>query len=128
MKNYLASILKVIVSLTIVNVWLFRFSKESVYRGGDSTDLITEFAAYGLSLPIMYLIGALKVIAALALLGSVFSKISAQIPLLVIAALMTAAIYFHFSIGDPLMKSFPAALMLGLCILIFFLQKNSVRQ
>lgn len=128
MKNYLISILKAIVSLTIVNVWLFRFSKESSYRGGDSTDLISEFAAYGLSLNILYLIGALKVIAALALLLSIFLKKTAQIPLILIAALMVSAVYFHFSIGDPLIKSFPAALLLTFCGLIFFLQRKPLIQ
>ena len=125
MISYLISILKGIVSLTILNVWLLRFNKASSYRGGDATDLISEFAAYGLSLNMVYLVGGLKVIAALALLGSIFIKKSAQIPLILIIVLMASAIYFHFSIGDPWIKSFPAALMLGFSVLIFFFQKQN---
>jgi flagellar biosynthesis component FlhA len=43
-------------------------------------------------------------------------------PLLAIGGLMTAALYFHFSIGDALIKSLPAALMLSACTLIYFLR------
>jgi hypothetical protein len=43
-------------------------------------------------------------------------------PLLVIGGLMTAALYFHFAIGDALIKSLPAALMLSACTLIYFLR------
>jgi len=32
-----------IVSSTIINVWLFRYNKDSIYRGGDATTMLEEF-------------------------------------------------------------------------------------
>ena len=120
--KYLKVLLKLIVSFTIINVWTFRANKSSIYRGGESFDLVSEFLSYGLSVNLMYLVGAIKVIAALLLLISVFFKKLELIPLLIISVLMIGAIYFHFSINDTLIKSFPAALMLVLCINIYFLR------
>lgn len=122
MKKYITIVLKCIVSFTIANVWLFRYGKQTIYRGGEATDLFSEFAAYGLSLNTMYAIGTLKVFAALLLLISIFYKKMELPPLLVIGGLMTAALYFHFAIGDALIKSLPAALMLSACTLIYFLR------
>lgn len=126
MKPYLTILLKCVVSLTIINVWLFRFDQSTLYRGGDASDIFSEFSAYGLSLNMVYIVGTVKVLAALLLLVSIFYKKFEFAPLLTIASLMTAAVYFHFSIGDALIKSFPAALMLLLCTAIYFLQKRQM--
>lgn len=120
--KYLKVLLKLIVSFTIINVWTFRANKSSIYRGGESADLVSEFLSYGLSVNLMYLVGAIKVIAALLLFISVFFKKLEKIPLIIISVFMISAIYFHFSINDTLIKSFPAALMLVLCIGIYFLR------
>ena len=47
LKN-LSKVLSVFVGLTIINVWLFRSNRSTSYRGGDATNLIEEFAVYGL--------------------------------------------------------------------------------
>lgn len=120
--KYLRIVLKGVVSLTILNVWIVRVNKKSIYRGGDSTDLITEFASYGLSVNTMYVIGIIKVVAALFLLISIFNKKLEFIPLVTIAALMIGAIYFHFSIDDTLIKSMPAALMLTFSLAIYLIK------
>ncbi|MGB1020351.1 MAG: DoxX family protein [Flavobacteriaceae bacterium] len=122
MMKYLRIVLKGVVSLTILNVWIVRVNKKSIYRGGDSTDLITEFASYGLSVNTMYVIGIIKVVAALFLLISIFNKKLEFIPLVTIAALMIGAIYFHFSIDDTLIKSMPAALMLTFSLAIYLIK------
>jgi hypothetical protein len=122
MKKYMAPILKFAVATTIVNVWLFRSGKQTIYRGGEATDLVSEFAVYGLSENTMYAIGTLKVLAALLMLISIFYKKMELPPLFIIGGLMTAALYFHFSIGDALIKSLPAALLLSGCTAIYFLR------
>ena len=96
--KYLKVLLKLIVSFTIINVWTFRANKSSIYRGGESADLVSEFTSYGLSVNLMYLVGAIKVIAALLLFISVFFKKLEKIPLIIISVFMISAIYFHFSI------------------------------
>ena len=111
------------VSILVTNVWLFRFNKETPYRGGNTKNMIEEFAAYGLDLNTMYLIGSLKIIASLGLIiGLLKTKISVYSSLLM-AILMIGAIYFHFKISDPAIKYFPSALMLA-CSVFIFVKKN----
>lgn len=128
MKKSIIIILKGLVSITIVNVWLFRFDKQTMYRGGGADNMISEFAAYGLSENTVYVVGALKVLAALMLFFGIFFKKLVFPSLLIISVLMTGALYFHFSIGDQLIKSLPAFLMLLSCSIIFVLERKSKSQ
>ena len=128
MKKSINIILKGVVSITIVNVWLFRFNKQTIYRGGGADNMISEFAAYGLSENTLYLVGILKVLSALTLFFGIFFKKLVFPSLLIISILMTGALYFHFSIGDQLIKSLPASLMLLSCIIIFVLERKSKPQ
>ena len=116
------------VSILVTNVWLFRFNKETPYRGGEAKNMIEEFAAYGLDLNTMYLIGSLKIIASLGLIiGLLKTKISVYSSLLM-AILMTGAIYFHFKISDPAIKYFPSALMLTCSVFIYFSSKKILKK
>jgi hypothetical protein len=77
-----------------------------------------EFAAYGLSEPMVYLIGALKVLSALSLILSIWIPSLALPAASVMAFLMLGAIFMHFKIKDPLIKSLPAFIFLLLSLLI----------
>ena len=115
------------VSILVTNVWLFRFNKETPYRGGDATNMIEEFATYGLDINIMYLVGALKIFASLGLIIGIFkTKVSAYSSLLM-SILMIGAIYFHFKISDPAIKYFPSVLMLLCSIFIYFSSKRILK-
>ena len=115
------------VSILVMNVWLFRFNKETPYRGGNAKNMIEEFAAYGLDLNTMYLVGSLKIIASLGLIiGLLKTKISVYSSLLM-ATLMIGAIYFHFKISDPAIKYFPSALMLTCSVFIYFSSKKILK-
>lgn len=123
MKAFIQKALMAFVSITLLNVWLLRFQKSTSYRGGDATDMLSEFAAYGLSDTILYIVGATKVTAAiLLLLGLRYSKL-VKAATYTIAVLMIGAVYFHFSIQDEWVKSFPAALLLLSSILILYLER-----
>tara|TARA_X000000368_G_scaffold416392_1_gene410207 strand:+ start:1329 stop:1670 length:342 start_codon:yes stop_codon:yes gene_type:complete len=111
----------------VTNVWLFRFNKETPYRGGNAKNMIEEFAAYGLDINIMYLVGSLKIIASIGLIfGLLKTKISVYSSLLM-AILMTGAIYFHFKISDPAIKYFPSVLMLLCSVFIYFSSKKFLK-
>jgi phosphoglycerol transferase MdoB-like AlkP superfamily enzyme len=116
--NYIIIIAKVIIFISIINVWFFRFNKKTNYRGGNATSMKEEFAIYGLSKPTVYLIGALKVISALALIISIW-KPTIEVPAaLIMAILMFGAILMHVKIKDSLIKSLPAAMFLLLSLFI----------
>ena len=117
-------LLIVLVSGTVLNVWLLRMGKVTPYRGGDATTLAEEFIAYGLNETIFYIIGGIKLIAALGLLIGLgfknFITPSAQ----VISVLMIGAIAMHLKVADPLIKSLPAICMLIMCLGIIRLHKQ----
>jgi len=113
-----------LVSGTVFYVWLLNMNNTSPYRGGAAVSLKEEFLAYGLSESIFYLIGGIKLLAALALFfGLRFKRIivpSTQI----IAVLMIGAIAMHLKVADPLLKSLPAIGMLSMCLIILRLHKR----
>ena len=123
--NWIYRLLIVLVSGTVFNVWLLRFSQATPYRGADAANLQAEFLAYGLNETVFYLIGGVKLLAALALLlGLKFKKI-VRPAATTIAVLMLGAIAMHFKVADPLMKSVPAIVMLTMSLGILGLQSKA---
>lgn len=119
--NYLMIALQVIVSLSIVNVWLLQKNTATRWRGGNATTILEEFEVYGLSKSICYVVGFLKVTLAILLLLAIWVPILKQPASLGLAALLLGSIVMHLKIKDPLFKSFPAALFLAMCLVIAFL-------
>ncbi|MEK9614480.1 MAG: DoxX family protein [Flavobacteriaceae bacterium] len=114
-------ILMISVSFTILNVWLLRFNKSTIFRGGNASDMLSEFHAYGLSEGMLYTVGTIKVLLAiLLLLGIVYSKL-VKPSILAISILMISAIYFHISISDEIIKSVPALIILIFSLTIYFM-------
>lgn len=114
----LARVLQVIVGLGLLNVWLVRARSSTGYRGGSAKTLREEFAAYGLPVAAFYVVGTLKVLAAVTLLAALFLPLSlpARIAAMVVAGLMVGALAMHAKARDPISKSVPAALMLAMCL------------
>lgn len=112
------AILQVIVALGLLNVWILRYSKETVYRGGTAKTLKDEFAAYGLPTWFHYLIGALKIGSAVALLIGLGSALVALGGASVVVVLMLGALAMHLKVKDPIKKSVPAFLMLAMSSMI----------
>ena len=119
--EYLEIALKIIIGLSILNVWLIRANKSTAWRGGDASNIKEEFRAYGLPKWFMYVIGTLKVILALMLLASIFYSQVELIAAYGIALLMLGAVFMHFKIGDPLKKALPAFTFLILSLAVVFI-------
>jgi uncharacterized membrane protein YphA (DoxX/SURF4 family) len=118
----LTNLLQIIVGLGLLNVWLVRGRSSTSYRGGAAQTLREEFAAYGLPGFAFYVVGALKVGAALVLLAGVWMALPVRAAAGLVAALMIGALAMHFRVGDPVMKSIPAALMLAMSAAIVALR------
>ncbi len=116
--NFIIIFVKVIIFLAIINVWFFRFNKKTKYRGGDASSMKAEFANYGLSESMVYIIGGLKVLSALGLILSIWFPQLALPAAAVMAILMVGAIIMHLRIKDDFIKSMPALLFLLLSLLI----------
>lgn len=108
--------LQVTAALGLLNVWLLRFNQRTAYRGGTAGSMLEEFAAYGLPSWSAYVVGALKVGAALALLAGIWLPVVVLPAAALVCVLMLGALAMHAKIRDPLQKSLPALLMLTLCV------------
>jgi hypothetical protein len=70
--NYFIFILQIVVGLSILNVWILQKEKPTKWRGGNATTILEEFQVYGLPVWMCYVIGALKVTLAIALLAAIW--------------------------------------------------------
>ncbi len=110
--------LQLIVAIGLLNVWLLRYNKNTSFRGGNAQNLKDEFAAYGLPSWFHYLVGALKISSALALIVGVWVSRIGFFASIVVAVLMLGALGMHLKIKDPIQKSVPAFLMLIMSLAI----------
>lgn len=123
MLTKISKVLSAIVGLTVINVWLFRSGKSTSYRGGNASNLMEEFEVYGLGDYFMT-IGIIKVSLAVLLLLSIYFNKLRLISSLGIGIMMLVAVYMHFSVGDELIKSMPASVMLLSCLIIAYSTKK----
>ncbi len=119
--NLFKLILQTMIALGIINVWLLRAGLASAWRGGSATTMKAEFAAYGLPVGAMYLVGSLKLLCALLLLVGIWLPAVTTPAAGGVALLMVGAVAMHLKIGDPLKKSLPAATLLVLSMLVIVL-------
>mgnify|MGYP001245205856 FL=1 len=105
MKENLPLILQLIISVGLINVWLFRFNKVTEYRGGGANNMKEEFQAYGLPIWLMYVVGFLKIAIAIMLIVSIWIKELLEYNLWLLSVLMFGAVLMHLKVKDPIKKS-----------------------
>lgn len=118
MLETLSIILQAILGLGLLNVWLVRAGRQTDYRGGSASNLKEEFSTYGLPEAVFYIVGALKIGCAIALIAGIWvpSLVLPAAALLVV--LMLGALAMHIRVSDPLSKSVPALLMLAMSLTV----------
>jgi hypothetical protein len=119
--DYISIALKVIVCISILNVWLIQPKKATKWRGGEAKSILEEFEVYGLSKSLCYIIGFLKVGFALLLVLSIKFEVLTLIGSLGLAALLLGSVIMHIKIKDELFKSFPALLFIAMNLIIAYL-------
>jgi len=118
--NTISLIFQIIIPLGIFNVWLLRTGKVTFYRGGNAQSLKEEFMIYGLPDWAFYVVGGLKLLAAITLLLGFFIPGLIFPGALLMSALMLGALAMHLKVRDPMVKSLPASLMLLMCLVLLF--------
>jgi hypothetical protein len=111
-------LIRIVIALGIFNVWIIRFSKASVWRGGQAKNMKEEFAVYGLPAWFVGLIGFLKMLLAVLLIAGIWVPGLTNPAAYAMAVLMVGAIIMHIKVKDPIKKSLPAFTMLVLSILV----------
>lgn len=118
--DYVLIALKIIVSLSLLNVWLVQYNKPTRWRGGNAKTIVQEFHVYGLPTWFCSLVGILKIGLAILLLLSIWYPEFAQPSALGLSVLLIGSIIMHFKIKDPLFKSLPAFVLLCMGLIIAF--------
>ena len=112
------------ISLIVLNVWFFRFNTFTIYRGGNATNMIEEFAVYGFSETVVYIIGGLKILAAFGLLFGFFFEKTILPSVSLMGTLMLGAIIMYFKINDEAIKFLPAGLLFISSLTVLYLHKK----
>ncbi|MFZ4545040.1 MAG: DoxX family protein [Saprospiraceae bacterium] len=103
----LAHLSQLIVALSVLYVWIFRFD-----------NIVKEFNQFGLSVLTRSFIGALKISLSTLLIAGIWYAQLTLIPAIIMGLIMLAAQYFHFKIGNPFIKKLPSLLLFILCAMI----------
>ena len=111
--NTYAIAAQLIIAVSIIYVWVFRFS-----------NIIVEFKQYKLSDLIRSAVGATKIVLATLLVTGIWYPSLVFIPSLVMGFLMLSAQYFHFNVKNPLPKYLPSFFLLLLCIFLVFVSER----
>jgi len=106
MTNYII-IAQVIVAVSIVIVWVFRYH-----------NVEKEFKDYNLSDLTRNIVGASKISLSTLLVAGIWFSDLILIPALLLAFFMLSAQYFHFKAGNPMQKRLPSLILLILCLFI----------
>jgi hypothetical protein len=109
----LALAAQLIIAISIVIVWVFRFD-----------NIVLEFKQYGLSTLTRSMVGAAKLVLATLLVVGVWYPALVLIPALLMALLMISAQYFHFKVNNPFQKRIPALFLLSLCLFVAAVSHN----
>jgi hypothetical protein len=103
MLTTLALVAQLVIAISIVIVWVFRFD-----------NIVKEFEQYGLSTLTRSMVGAAKLVLATLLVVGIWYPALVLIPALLMALLMISAQYFHFKVNNPFQKRIPALILLSL--------------
>lgn len=113
MVTNLSLIAQLIVSASIVIVWVFRFE-----------NIVKEFQQYGLSELIRTIVGFTKIVLATLIVVGIWYPSLVLIPALLMAFMMLSAQYFHFKVNNPWQKRLPSLFLLFLCLFIAAVSLN----
>jgi len=111
----LSVIAQLIVAISIVIVWVFRFD-----------NIVKEFNQYGLSDLTRSIVGTTKIALATLLLTGIWYPSLVLIPALLMAFLMLSAQYFHFKVNNSWQKHMPSLFLLLLCLFIAAVSLNLI--
>jgi hypothetical protein len=106
---------QLIVAISIVIVWVFRFD-----------NIVKEFKQYSLSDLTRTMVGTTKIALATLLVAGIWYPSLVLIPSLIMAFLMLSAQYFHFKVKNPWQKRIPSLFLLLLCLFIAAVSLNLI--
>tara|TARA_B110000263_G_C15284960_1_gene500280 strand:+ start:79 stop:423 length:345 start_codon:yes stop_codon:yes gene_type:complete len=107
--NLLVTFSQIIIAISIIFVWVFRYE-----------NIVKEFKQYGLPDIIRNLVGATKISLATLLVAGIWHSNLVVFPAFIMAFLMLCALYAHLRVKNPLKKYLPSFFLLCLSLFIGF--------
>ena len=104
----LVDLAQIFLAAAMLDVWLIRYRRPGIFRGGDSKTMEEEFRVYGLSDSFRNLIRVLKLTAGALMIAGIWQDAVALVAGALLAVLMAGAMCMHFKVKDPLYKAFPS--------------------
>jgi hypothetical protein len=98
---------QLIVALTVFYIWIFRFD-----------NIAREFAHFNYSPIFRNAVGVAKLVIATLLIVGIWFPVVVLGAALGMSAFMIGAQYAHFTVGNPMAKRVPSALLLALCLFV----------
>jgi uncharacterized membrane protein YphA (DoxX/SURF4 family) len=108
------------IAAAMFDVWLFRYNRPLLARGGDAKTMVEEFRVYGLPDWLRQLVRVLKLASGSLMVLGIWFPPAALVGGASLTVLMGAAIAMHFKVGDPLYKSVPATLFFVLSVYVTY--------
>ena len=108
MEN-LMNLSQIIVAISVVYVWTFRFH-----------NVLKEFKQFGLSDLTRNIVGTTKISLATLLVVGIWYSSLVLIPSILMGLLMIGAQYFHFKISNPFIKHLPSLILLAFSVFIAY--------
>ncbi|MDB0026815.1 DoxX family protein [Polaribacter sp.] len=105
----LINLSQIIVAISVVYVWTFRFY-----------NVLKEFEQFGLSDITRNIVGATKISLATLLIVGIWYSSLVLIPSILMGLLMIGAQYFHLKISNPFIKRLPSLILLVLSAFITY--------
>ena len=113
--NHYAWAAQIIVALSILFVWVFRFD-----------NIVKEFKQYQLSDLTRNIVGATKIVLATLLVVGIWHSSLVVLPAALMALLMLCAQYFHFKAKNPWHKHLPSLVLFLLCAFIVLISFKTI--
>lgn len=108
------------IAIAMLDVWLFRYSRPLLARGGDAQTMVEEFRVYGLPDWFRDVIRAMKLACAAGMVAGIWYPSVAFFAGSLLAVLMAGAVAMHVKVQDPWYKSVPATFFLALSGFVAF--------
>ena len=110
MLENLINLSQIIIAISVVYVWTFRFH-----------NVLKEFEQFGLSDLTRNIVGATKISLATLLIVGIWYSSLVLVPSILMGLLMIGAQYFHFKISNSFIKHLPSLILLALSAFIAYL-------
>lgn len=113
------TLFQIIIAFTILNVWLLRRNKATLFRGGSAQSMAEEFSHYGLPDWALPAVGTAKVFLAVTILAGLWFPSLTGIGAAGLGAFMLVAVLMHLKVRDSFVKTAPSLALLILCVYVF---------